>query len=321
MADNLAGTKIKTAIRALLAQLIPNDFSGSERNSAKQTSISATVLSTLPCKNNGGCIDNPVLARRAMTLSDECSLKGWHAAARALAIESVILEPSSHIFFRQLGQLLISQGQPEYAKECLKGQMPDELLLQHLDALNDKDDFKQRLINGVASSAEFKRLHVSASETLETSKPISQTGDPLRVFGRKELQCTPTWVDRVLNGQCWHDTNHTLVLDRNGQTIKDHTVGSELLPRYVANERLPVYLGKRVCLLGSRGSGNYYHWMTDILPKLAICEQAGFELNSIDQFVIPLRRSSFQLISLAHLGIGPERVYFTSESPQWVTGE
>jgi|LauGreDrversion4_2_1035121.scaffolds.fasta_scaffold10683_7 hypothetical protein len=52
---------------------------------------------------------------------------------------------------------------------------------------------------------------------------------------------------------------------------------------------------------------NYFHWMTDALPKISIAEKAGFTLNQIDVFIVSNDSLRFQQETLAHLGIKKEK--------------
>ncbi len=307
----------------MLARILRRKKPGNKGTTAEQCPAGATKNISLTSQHfeklDEHIRQDQALSQRAMTLANECSMKGWDSAARALAIDSVMAEPGSHKSFRKLGELLHAQGEPVFARDCLQGRIPDDLLLQHTHGSSDSGKAIKVAISSTSQGASFDRVVISKSEQISISPPVSDTEDPLQAFTRTHLRSAPTWVDKVAGGQCWHDANHTLVLDTNGQTLDDHTIGSEMLPRHQSKGHLPVALGKRVCLLGARGGGNYFHWMTDILPKLGICVEAGIDLSSIDHFVLPIRRSSFQLKSLAHLGIAPERIYFTNEYSSWIS--
>ena len=62
-----------------------------------------------------------------------------------------------------------------------------------------------------------------------------------------------------------------------------------------------------VCFLDARSASIYYHWMIDVLPKVALLEKAGIALKSIDHFMVRCD-SAFQRQTLEHLGIPIEKV-------------
>jgi capsular polysaccharide biosynthesis protein len=59
--------------------------------------------------------------------------------------------------------------------------------------------------------------------------------------------------------------------------------------------------------------GTYYHWMTDVLPRLAIIEKGGCKLEAVDHFIVNDSRAPFLRESLDLLGIPQEKCVFTSK--------
>ena len=61
-------------------------------------------------------------------------------------------------------------------------------------------------------------------------------------------------------------------------------------------------------LLTSYGGRGYFHWMFDVIPRLGLLEKAGYTLDEIDYFVIPMRVAGFHFETLETLGITEERL-------------
>ena len=60
---------------------------------------------------------------------------------------------------------------------------------------------------------------------------------------------------------------------------------------------------------------NYYHWLVDVLPRLAILEMAGVDIHSIDSFAVNAGDAPFQKESLEILGIpASKRIPVSAES-------
>ena len=55
-------------------------------------------------------------------------------------------------------------------------------------------------------------------------------------------------------------------------------------------------------LTGGAGNNNYWHWMYDVLPRLAIV-QKKYNLNKIDNFLVPDLKYNFQIETLKLLNI------------------
>lgn len=66
--------------------------------------------------------------------------------------------------------------------------------------------------------------------------------------------------------------------------------------------------GKVAVLSVSFAGTNYYHWLLDLLPRLALIERGGESLDSIDYFVVNDRASRFQRETLDHLGIPKDKI-------------
>ncbi len=59
----------------------------------------------------------------------------------------------------------------------------------------------------------------------------------------------------------------------------------------------------RVAILATAGAGNYFHWMLESLPRLALLERAGMGIQSIDHFVVPRVKLPAMRQTLQLLGV------------------
>ena len=65
--------------------------------------------------------------------------------------------------------------------------------------------------------------------------------------------------------------------------------------------------GKVLSLLtGGAGNNNFWHWMFDVLPRLALCEEVT-DLNFIDYFLLPDTEEKFQMETLDLLNISKKK--------------
>ena len=123
-----------------------------------------------------------------------------------------------------------------------------------------------------------------------------------------------TWVDTVEDGSIWDDGHNTAVFDVAGGIVDEHSMGSMPVVNELRQHCSPLYLGPRVFLLGARGGGNFYHWMTDILPKLAILRDAGYEFRDSDRFVVSTFNKAFQKETLKACGLSAEQIVASCDS-------
>lgn len=73
--------------------------------------------------------------------------------------------------------------------------------------------------------------------------------------------------------------------------------------------------GTTMLLGASAGAHCYYHWMLEILPRLALLERRGTPLDAIDRFLVRRIDGAWQLETLARLGIDRSRVFETERRP------
>lgn len=70
---------------------------------------------------------------------------------------------------------------------------------------------------------------------------------------------------------------------------------------------IPQFLPGRTLVLASTGGDTYFHWVTDVLPRIRICVEAGYRLDSFDHVLVNGTESGFQQTSLRHLGVSPRQ--------------
>jgi capsular polysaccharide biosynthesis protein len=75
----------------------------------------------------------------------------------------------------------------------------------------------------------------------------------------------------------------------------------------------PVDHDGTVAVLGDRGDDNYYHFLTDVLPKLALLADCP-DLPAIDAYYVPSNRG-FQKALLERAGVAMDRVIDSREVP------
>lgn len=77
----------------------------------------------------------------------------------------------------------------------------------------------------------------------------------------------------------------------------------------------PEQIEGKVAVLAGLSGHNYYHWMVDILPRFALLQQSGLNLEQIDWFLVNNNNKPFQHATLKALGIPPEKVLVGDRHP------
>lgn len=64
----------------------------------------------------------------------------------------------------------------------------------------------------------------------------------------------------------------------------------------------------KVAVLSVAAGRGYYHWMFDVLPRIELLQKAGFDIASVDKFLINNYVSRFHIETLQILGIPREKI-------------
>ncbi len=124
---------------------------------------------------------------------------------------------------------------------------------------------------------------------------------------------TPYWLYYVQNGRIYTDRNSTIaVIDEHKALIRgaswQYVSGQCVEPSknnaFNAIDKCPNNINGTVLslLTGSGGNSNYFHWLFDAIPRMAIVKGI-LSLNEIDYFLVPSMHLPYQIESLKYLGI------------------
>ncbi len=86
---------------------------------------------------------------------------------------------------------------------------------------------------------------------------------------------------------------------------EDHAVmGRAWLPR-------PEHLAGTTAVLAAPAGNTYYHWLFDVLPRIALLEAAGIDLDALDRFAVNSFDRGYQRETLARFRIDASRIVET----------
>jgi capsular polysaccharide biosynthesis protein len=70
----------------------------------------------------------------------------------------------------------------------------------------------------------------------------------------------------------------------------------------------PTPLSGHSLILASTGGDSYFHWMTDVLPRVRLVKEAGYKMNSFDYFIINKLEAGYQRETLKYLKIPSKKI-------------
>ncbi len=104
------------------------------------------------------------------------------------------------------------------------------------------------------------------------------------------------------------------VHDKAGREIIRHGIPTDQKPAGFWR-RGRRFKGTTLMLATSAGAHCYYHWMTEILPKLGLLERDGVSLDSIDQVLVRQITGKWQIETLERFGFDKSRIVETVKQP------
>ena len=215
---------------------------------------------------------------------------GNTSAVESLLIEAICARPSCALAYKLLGDLHTVREQLEAAAVCFRNLLPDGLLRKYFPVAAQN-----------TGCAEYHRHQVFESTSFAI--PAARSIDGRSKFNARTTTSEPGFVDTLKSGSLWHDDLNTVVFDNSGTELQQHTVGASGLLRSLCERSKPVSLSGRAVLLGAKGAHNFYHWTTDIVPKIGLLLQSGIDIQPTDKFIVSRADKDFaqQLLSVFHI--------------------
>ncbi|MFK7858003.1 MAG: glycosyltransferase 61 family protein [Granulosicoccus sp.] len=229
--------------------------------------------------------------------------------AEAFAIRSLRSLPRYGEAFKLLGLVLRAAGRREEASICHRYGLPQSILVRWFS--DQPLEWVQS--DEVEDGSVTCRVAFPATSVMLT--PPGQWREQRIVeFCEDTLDVLEAHTVAVTGGALWFDTFHTVLWDSKGRIVRDACRGfAEVVHGSLDRQKTHAIEG-RIALLGNRNADNYYHWMNDILPALAVLENSGYPLDDIDCFVVNRLKHPFQFESLKALGIEKDRLHYANSN-------
>ena len=134
-------------------------------------------------------------------------------------------------------------------------------------------------------------------------------------FKQTQFTCPSTSVTVVPEGRlCAADYFNKIVFNADNHLLEDIATGNLFWLSHEQNVPEMEYLDQTVAYISVKCLANYYHWMSDLLPRIELIRQSGIPLNAIDKFIINPTGLPIQGETLNLLGIPPEKIWI-SDNP------
>lgn len=122
------------------------------------------------------------------------------------------------------------------------------------------------------------------------------------------------FVLKIPDGRAFiKQSDQTYIITPDNKILKDMLVDGcpELSVKMMPNE---VRCADKLLVLSSCWGGNFYHWLTWVVPRICMVEQAGYNLKDFDKIAINYLGFEFQRNLLELLGIPKNKIIGTIEN-------
>jgi capsular polysaccharide biosynthesis protein len=173
--------------------------------------------------------------------------------------------------------------------------------------------------NSQGSYQEIYPLHV-----VHRAKPGTLDKDVHWKFNLEyEREILPSFVTVIPQGRVWVNkgkiVDYTAVITADDRLLSELSIEFGRLPNnhsiFTEWKLPPVHIIEgTAAVLTSAKANIYFHWMTDLLPRIELLRRSGIALDGIDTFIVNSYNSPFQKETLTTLGIPPSKIVESSKN-------
>jgi len=156
-----------------------------------------------------------------------------------------------------------------------------------------------------------KTIDPERTKEAPSSTPVLPKVHPL--LATNPISYRSTWVAKLQGLRVFGPT--VSVVDEGGELLADVSVewGRKAEENWVFRRLLlpkPQPVTGRTLVLASTGGDTYFHWITDVLPRLGLARRGGYDPASFDWVLVNGLTHPFQQETLKHIGIPKNRCLF-----------
>ena len=236
-------------------------------------------------------------------------LEKWEEAI-ASYIEALTIKPDLEGAYQSLGYALGKKGRYEDAIACPL----------HIISFDIIQEFSPQPLHWAATAKtdlnntiEYLDLDPARTFSLAQPKTIHDRIHPK--FSWQNHVYPSTFIAFITNGRAWADAYTTAFITAENKIVEDICQGS--YPLIFCSQKLPspIELQGKVAFLSVRGGSTYFHWLSDLLGRIALLHSSGIDFGKIDFFVVSSCHLPYQRETLNILGIPESKIVDSSRSP------
>lgn len=227
-------------------------------------------------------------------------------------IKSLEIKNNHRPAYKSIADILQRQGNHQAALNCRKNcHLPKNLLIKYCD-ISDNMITQSR----VDPHTNYHLIHSEAELSIPASKTINKKIHPS--FNAKHFLLPPAYIAKVEQARIFWNVGITAIFNKENKLVTDLSKGrAELI---VNSPTLPDIESKNetIAFLASGWSDNlYYHWMFDVVARIALIQDSSMKFEQIDKFVFKLDQKKFQEETLIALNIPQDKIINVNHVCHW----
>lgn len=156
------------------------------------------------------------------------------------------------------------------------------------------------------------RIYIHASLPFNRKPPVS-IGNLHKNFLENGIGISensePTFIRTLTNAKVFRSRG--FLIDENNKFLYDseckYSLQNEFPEKFFITKPKKVR-GTSLLIAGSFASHNYFHWLTDAIPKIAIAQENSISISEVDNVIVSNNELAFQNETLAILKIDPQKI-------------
>lgn len=245
-------------------------------------------------------------------LGDAYKQQGRFDQAFYYLIKSLEIKTNLHSAYQSMADIFEIKGDYQQALNCRNNcQLPKKLLIKYCGISDDL------IIESAADhNTNYYLIHSEKELSIPASTTINKKIHP--TFRKKRFLLPAAYIANVEQARIFWNVGITAVFNKENKLVTDLSKGlAELI---VNSPTLPdiEFKNENMAFLASGWADNlYYHWMFDVVARIALIQDAGIKFNQIDKFIFKLDQKKFQEETLIALNIPPEKIINVSYVCHW----
>ena len=142
-----------------------------------------------------------------------------------------------------------------------------------------------------------------------------------RAYSHTSIISREAYTLEISGGSIWFDGFNFVVWNKSGEILDDVSTGNCEIIQILSSLKKPIDMGESACLLGSRISSNYYHWMYDAYPRISVLEKSNISVAVIKKYIATRIDQRFHRESLEAAGISLDKVHSVENEGEFVRAD